>query len=394
MKLFISVIVMSLLSQVADKAVVLKWDIPLKERLEIVRTARVRFLVNDKLQKIYDERNIIDLTCYERKSDSSSVKGLFSVYQRNAGHEVFQLQKQYPAEFIINGLGRYAVPIKMYVPNLRHIPTFEGKEILKGDSWTAEAELLLHDFSVPFKLIFPVEYRLADIREKDDGEVAVIKFRFLIDYSLAGGKYPADFPAKIEGSDEGDIYWDVLQNRPVSMNEKYRVAFFFPAGNSKIDKLEFQMHFETRMSMYAPVTPEEKEQARRELKKEVPDGVEVDIEKRGIVLRLGDVLFDFDSSVMRSQSKEKLDIIINALRQKYPDREIIVEGHTDNIGEKEYNERLSKDRARTVAEYLKSKMKTDKLSYRGFGAGSPIADNASRAGRQKNRRVEIIIKLQ
>jgi len=82
------------------------------------------------------------------------------------------------------------------------------------------------------------------------------------------------------------------------------------------------------------------------------------------------------------------------LKKRYPDREIIVEGHTDNIGEPQYNDRLSESRARTVAEYLKSKAITDKLSYRGFGSGRPLADNATKGGRQKNRRVEIIIKLQ
>jgi outer membrane protein OmpA-like peptidoglycan-associated protein len=112
------------------------------------------------------------------------------------------------------------------------------------------------------------------------------------------------------------------------------------------------------------------------------------------VIRLGDVLFDFDSARLRDDSREKLGRVVELIKKKYPDREIIVEGHTDSIGESEYNQRLSRDRARTVAEYLKQRGGADKLSYRGFGADRPIAGNGTKEDRRKNRRVEIIIKLQ
>ncbi|OHD69376.1 MAG: hypothetical protein A2W19_05550 [Spirochaetes bacterium RBG_16_49_21] len=393
-KLFLTVLALCVYPYTPASAVILKWDIPKNERLEIVRTALVRFLVNDKLQKIYEERNIIDLTCYGKKDQTSSVKGTFSVYRKGSPDEVFRLEKQYPSDFAIDELGRYTVPKDLYIPNLRHIPTFPGKEIAQGDRWTADAELILNTFSIPFKLIFSVEYRLAEIRKKNGADTATITYNFLINMNLAGGKYPADFPQKILGKDEGTIYWDIENKRPVSMNEKYRIILYFSAGGGKIEATEHQMYFDTRMKMYTPLSPEQKEQARKELKKEVPEGVDVDTDKRGLVIRLGDVLFDFDSSGLKPDSRQKLDKIIDILKKKYPDREIIVEGHTDSIGEPEYNERLSNNRARTVAEYMKSKSKTDKLSYRGFGAERPLADNATKEGRQKNRRVEIIIKLQ
>ena len=81
------------------------------------------------------------------------------------------------------------------------------------------------------------------------------------------------------------------------------------------------------------------------------------------------------------------------IRKKYPDREIIVEGHTDNTGDKQYNQGLSDRRAASVAEYLKKGVGHDKLSYKGYGSEKPISDNATKEGQAKNRRVEIIIKL-
>jgi outer membrane protein OmpA-like peptidoglycan-associated protein len=394
MKIITAILVLFLSSYASLYAVTLRWDIPKNERLEMTRTAAVKFLVNDRPRKIYQERNIIDLTCYDKKEEASSVKGVFSVYARESVTEVFQLQAQYPSEFDIDRLGRFTVPKKFYMPNLRNIPTFLQKDVNKGDSWSADAVLILDIFSIPFKLSFPAEYRLLDIQKKDDAEIAVIGYHFNIDMNLPGGKYPADFPLKIMGKDEGTIYWDIRNNRPASMKEKYRMIFFFSKGEKQTEAKEFQMLIDTTMKMYKPVTKEEKERDRLDLKKDIPSGVDVDTENRGLVLRLGDVLFDFDSVELRIDSREKLDRVSELLKKKYSDREIIVEGHTDNVGGPEYNQRLSKDRAQTVAKYLRPKTGSDKLSFRGLGADKPIADNATKEGRQKNRRVEIIIKLQ
>lgn len=393
-KLYITVIVLLFAACTAASAAVLSWDIRKNDRLEITRTATVKFLVNDRLNRVYQERNIIDLTCHERTAASSAVKGRFSVYARSTAKEVFHLREQYPSEFEIDRQGRFTVPKQYFMPNMRNLPVFPEKDAGKGDTWTAPAELVLDTFSTPFKLTFPVEYRVMEIVNKDGSENAVIGYRFTIDYDLSGGKYPADFPVKILGKDEGIITWDVRNSRPLNMKEKYRILFFFPSGKKEPDAREFQMIIETEMKTYRPVTREEKEKAKRELKKEVPDGVDVDTESRGLVMRLGDVLFDFDSAGLRRDSREKLDRVSEIIRSRYPDREIIVEGHTDNVGGAGYNMRLSRDRAESVAAYLKKRAGTDKLSYRGLGADDPIADNGTKEGRQKNRRVEIIIKLE
>ena len=147
--------------------------------------------------------------------------------------------------------------------------------------------------------------------------------------------------------------------------------------------------------MYKPVTPDQKEEQKRALEKEVPRGIDVDTDKRGLVLRLGDVLFDFDSAGLREESRSR------ARRDRGNTREASTrtgrsswKATRTTIGGTDYNLRLSRDRAETVARYLKPQSATDKLSYRGYGADRPIAGNDTKEGRQKNRRVEIIIKLQ
>jgi outer membrane protein OmpA-like peptidoglycan-associated protein len=154
------------------------------------------------------------------------------------------------------------------------------------------------------------------------------------------------------------------------------------------------MQILTENSIYPSIPKNEKETARDDLKNKIgKDGIDVDTEKRGLVVRMGDVLFDFDSYGLKDNAKEKLSSLIEILKKKYPDREIIVEGHTDSIGEKSYNKQLSENRAKSAAEYLKKGLGHDKISYKGFGADNPRDTNSTKAGREKNRRVEIIIKL-
>mgnify|MGYP003822395815 CR=1 FL=1 len=176
------------------------------------------------------------------------------------------------------------------------------------------------------------------------------------------------------------------------MQDSYYIAFLFVQGNSK-SLVEFVMDIKTESKLYKNYSEDRKEKDKEELKEKLPEGTEVDTDERGIVVRMDDVLFDFDSYSLRNDTQKKLDKISQIIREKYPDREIIVEGHTDNIGKRDYNYGLSEKRAKTVSEYLRRRVGHDKFSYRGLGQDVPLADNKTAEGRKKNRRVEIIIKL-
>ena len=76
-------------------AVTLKWDIPLGDRLEIVRTANVKYLVNSNTRRLYKERNIIDLTCYKKEGASSLVNGAFSVFHKEYHDKFLPVQVMY-----------------------------------------------------------------------------------------------------------------------------------------------------------------------------------------------------------------------------------------------------------------------------------------------------------
>jgi outer membrane protein OmpA-like peptidoglycan-associated protein len=127
--------------------------------------------------------------------------------------------------------------------------------------------------------------------------------------------------------------------------------------------------------------------------KQIP-GVEVTrpAENEIAVQLTNDILFDFNSSALRPESRETLRELANNFRQ-YPDEEVSVEGHTDNVGSDEYNQRLSEQRAFSVRDYLVDQgMPNERVSAVGFGKTQPKASNDTPEGRQVNRRVEIHIR--
>lgn len=120
--------------------------------------------------------------------------------------------------------------------------------------------------------------------------------------------------------------------------------------------------------------------------------------KRGVVVNLPDVLFQFNSSRLTSDAQDKVSHIASILSKKARTRRVAVEGHTDSIGSDSYNLALSTQRAQAVAHKLSSDgVREQRLATRGFGEKYPVAPNTredgadSPSGRAKNRRVEVII---
>jgi len=112
---------------------------------------------------------------------------------------------------------------------------------------------------------------------------------------------------------------------------------------------------------------------------------------RGLVVNMGDVLFDFGKYDLRPDAREKL-AKLSGIILGHPGLNLAVEGHTDNVGNDEVNQKLSEKRAETVRGYLiEQGLAESTVTSYGFGKTSPVSDNSSAAGRQKNRRVEIVV---
>lgn len=120
--------------------------------------------------------------------------------------------------------------------------------------------------------------------------------------------------------------------------------------------------------------------------------IQVTQDARGIILSMSDILFDVDKATLKADLQTSLAKIAGIL-SVYQELDVSVEGHTDNTGTAEHNMKLSEQRAQNVLDFLvKQGIEAKRLSAKGYGMTMPVADNATKEGRQKNRRVDLVIK--
>ena len=135
----------------------------------------------------------------------------------------------------------------------------------------------------------------------------------------------------------------------------------------------------------------EKMELREELRKQFNLILETRDTARGLVVNMSDVLFDTGKYTLRVAAREKL-AKISGIILAHAGLKLKVEGHTDSVGGDEMNQLLSENRARSVRDYLiKQGLPESAVESKGFGKTSPIADNVTSAGRQQNRRVEMVV---
>lgn len=119
-------------------------------------------------------------------------------------------------------------------------------------------------------------------------------------------------------------------------------------------------------------------------------GLETQRTSRGLVATLGGVFFDSGKATLHAGVARNLNPVVDALQQ-YPELTISIEGHADSTGNDAFNQTLSANRAMSVKNMLTSKgIDAARITTQGFGSAYPIATNDTEAGRQRNRRVEIV----
>jgi OOP family OmpA-OmpF porin len=106
------------------------------------------------------------------------------------------------------------------------------------------------------------------------------------------------------------------------------------------------------------------------------------------------VEFDFDKSTIKKGYDKDINDLAKVMKD-YPDLNVVIEGHTDNVGTAAYNKKLSQRRAEAVKQYLVEKgINANRITAEGFGFDRPIASNDTDEGRQQNRRVEAAVDYQ
>ncbi len=132
------------------------------------------------------------------------------------------------------------------------------------------------------------------------------------------------------------------------------------------------------------------DQQAKELEQSIP-GATVERVGEGIQVTFDSgLLFGFDSDVIQSNARTNLSALASSL-SKYEQSNLMIVGHTDDVGSDSYNEDLSRRRASAAADYLRAQGVSRRITTLGVGEREPVAANSTDSGRQKNRRVEVAI---
>jgi outer membrane protein OmpA-like peptidoglycan-associated protein len=128
----------------------------------------------------------------------------------------------------------------------------------------------------------------------------------------------------------------------------------------------------------------------QELQQNIPGAVVQRVGEGITVTFASGLLFDFDSDAVRGEASHNLNTLAESL-EKYDNSDLLIVGHTDDVGTEGYNQGLSERRADAAADYLRLRGVRRSIRTVGRGENEPIASNASEDGRSKNRRVEVAI---
>ncbi|MCL2210934.1 MAG: OmpA family protein [Treponema sp.] len=323
----------------------------------------------------------------------SSERLLYDSLGRQHAASGFHWQREYESEFERDRLGRITIDSKYYMPVVRNVPTFPGRDLKPGDRWRAEAHEV-HDFregfgiEEPYRIPFVANYEFLGEREWKGVSYPAFSVVYHIAYrpSAVRGKI---YPTRISGTFTQLVYWDRDVGQEKAYNEEFRLTM----------EMSNKMIMEFRGTAEAELVEAEvmnKEQLIAEIVEEIErldlDDVNVRAVEEGISLSLEDIRFYADSDRLLPGEQEKLDIIA-AILKRYPDNDIIVSGHAARRGESEYLLNLSQNRANAIAKYFLDTgvRAADRMVIRGYGAERPIADNTTEEGMRRNRRVEITI---
>lgn len=165
-----------------------------------------------------------------------------------------------------------------------------------------------------------------------------------------------------------------------------RVAIAEQAYNRKLADQSLEELNKNRDKERLAARTAEAERAKAALK-----DLQAQMTDRGIVMTLGDVLFDVDRATLKSGGVRVVSKLAGYLEAN-PQRKVSIEGHTDSTGSDEHNQQLSERRAESVkASLVGSGISPDRILTQGYGESYPVAGNEAAAGRQLNRRVEIVL---
>ena len=386
-KLFLFILIFLILSPLHSQNVKFEWDFKLNRTFTIDKYTKQTVIKNGTRVRHHMIKDYVVLIPVEKKGDYSYLKGRYYSYKKDLSKKsVFQLDSTYDLDFLMSRRGRYKVPDDKIMPSVRDIPFFPKVMISPGDLWVDKGIEIL-EFKPPLTLNFNVNYQFVGFEKKFNKKLAKIVFSYIWNH-VKEHRNPT-IPFKFIGSSFSTLWYDTDIQLPVYTENLYDLGMIYKNGNVIQYKGELTGFYNLKR------TTQERKSVKNEIYKKLKEAdsrLHVRKKDDNVIIDIDDIYFKFDKDQLTDIAKNKLCNIGKVLA-KYKNCRILSRGHTDNIGTQKYNQDLSERRALSVIKFLKEKeyIDPDQSSYRGIGEGEPVANNSTKEGRRKNRRVEIII---
>lgn len=329
--------------------------------------------------------------------------------KRNTQSVKKEISESIESSFKISEDGKLEMINDNGYPSFRCFPTYTAKKIVPGDKWTGKAVRAVDPLNkgVITKIPFYVEYEYLHDEVYNGEDVFVLSARWATRY---GAKFYLDFGGDKElieasGSHRATIYVEKSTGAAVVIRDTIDETFKYSDGNSVSFKGSFAC-----FTKYPPSTDDEdvivtinrvamldegvmKNPRDVGADTSLRDNEQFTVEKTnaGIRLTISNLQFKPDSSELVDGESQRLDQIAQALKSVNVTL-LLVEGHTASTGNIKGEMELSKERAKVIAQALSDRgMDNVKFIVKGSGSNKPVAENSTKEGMAKNRRVEITI---
>jgi outer membrane protein OmpA-like peptidoglycan-associated protein len=365
------------------------------EKFRVLSTVEENVYINRRLAYSTEILNRIAYETADAAADGSSgtLRGSFETSERRKDDSAYVITESYDSEFARDAQGRYTIDPKYFMPVVRNVPSFPDKELLPGDSWNAPGEErhdLRRAFGIPdpYRIPIDVRYRYIGGATREGRDTRLISASYTIFMRPSEPRaYKEIFPVQIAGYSDQKIYWDPAVGDAVAYEETFDFVFDWSDGST----IEYRGNAQSKQ-----LSAERMDRAalKSELEKAVQGmpNVSVASNDQGVTISIEDIQFEADSAVLKQAELAKVSRIAELLK-RYPDRDLLVAGHAAAAGYAAGRKALSEQRAKTVAERIIAlgARSPERVRATGYGDERPIADNATEAGRARNRRVEITI---
>ena len=364
------------------------------ERYRIVGVSDQTIYVNDRLVGSAQVLTRMQLEVIASDRQGGSFSATYQLSDENSSGDAFRFEREFTVQFQQDRFGRLLHSSDRFAPTVRGVPTFPERAIAPGATWNAPG-LEIYDFRNAFGLDEPVEvpidvgYRYRGRTEIDGNDLHHIEIRYAVLHRPAPGGPAAEVLRLLTAEHDQNLYWDAVAGRAVSYDERFTVFLQTADGQ----RLEYRGSADGRV-VGAP--PLDRDGLAQRIEEAIEDsGIEdaaVRQNEDGVVITLENIRFAPDSAEIVPSERVKIDWPATIVQQ-YPDRDLLIVGHTALAGTPRGRQRLSQARAAAVAGALiELGVRTrDRILVEGRGAREPLAPNDTDEGRSRNRRVEITI---